>query len=133
MLVAFIVLSACKKESMERSSLIQGKWELIRVFGGGGYVDKTYSAGNGNLLEFSSGNFTWQVPGQPVKEGTYALDREAVYYPNTPPGPPAEEYDLLYLYAADTTSRRVYVSPDTLILNYTDSRRDGIENVYIRK
>lgn len=132
-LVAFIALSACKKGSVEKSSLIQGKWELVRKFGGGVLAENIYPAGNGNLIQFSSGNFTWHVPGQAAKAGTYALDREAVYYPNTPPGPPAEEYDLLYLYSPDTTSRRIYLTPDTLILNYTDSYHDGFEYVYTRR
>src|SRR5690606_36445597 len=98
-LLTFIVLNACKKESVDKSSLIQGEWELVRSFGGGMLAESTYPPGNGNILQIGSENFTWHVPGRPTKAGTYALDREAVYYPNTPPSPPVEEYDLLYLYS----------------------------------
>ncbi len=77
-LVAVCCLTACKKgESLAPG--IYGKWELRRMYGGFGFKDSTYKAGNGNIYQFSSDStYKYYVDGKLSKQGVYHYRKHSI-------------------------------------------------------
>ena len=82
-LVAICCLTACKKgESL--SPGIFGKWELRRVYGGFGYRDSTYKAGNGTIYQFNSDStYKYFINGKLSTQGVFHYKKHSIQIGDT--------------------------------------------------
>ena len=119
-LAAAAVLFSCKKSGV--SPQLTGTWELRQMYGGFGYHDSVYVAGNGNKYQFNSnGTYKHFKDGTQDASGTFEYKKKSITFAG-------EVYDELIFDHAASGDDMVTLNGSKMTMGTTVT--DGIASDY---
>jgi len=122
-LMTTALLTGCKKDKASPQTII-GKWELRNILGAQvPNTPYTYKAGNGNIIEFTAGEFQNVQNGNVTSKRTYMIvDGHAEIDGNS--------YSKAIIYDNETLKWYFKISGDKLIMSMGPIASDGVTLTY---
>jgi hypothetical protein len=124
LVIMFLMLAGCKKETEKLSSDIQGTWELVSM-DGGWFGHQEYTPGNGNTLSFNGNNYSQTIK---TTDTTYRYSGTFSIYTDKPCGLADEQ--TLIKFNDNEVPATFALSDGKLIIGATQCIADGTISTY---
>lgn len=122
-LMTTALLAGCKKDKASPQTII-GKWELRNILGAQiPNTPSTYKAGNGNIIEFTAGEFQNIQNGKVTSKRTYVIMDGSAEIDGT-------SYNKALIYDNEKLKWYFKLSGDKLIMSIGPIASDGVTLTY---